>query len=286
MSERPLPPNRRVAPPKPVVEAPDEMPPLDDRPPKPKGRIFGVLRAVAGILFALAVSIGCVIGLVRYTHTSPRFAIQTIEVTGAVHRTPDQVTHQGRIQRGDNIFALDLDRARASILEDPFIESVTIVRKLPGTLHIEVTEREPAAVVSLARGLFLATREGEVFKKVDPGDPIDFPVVTGIGAEFAQTDREGLVQRIKRAIELAAEYERLGLSKRYALQEIHVPDDGTTSLVVGKEGIVLRLGKEGHRQALERASLVLQEVTARRARASIVFLDNEAHPERVVVRMR
>lgn len=286
MSERPLPPNRRVAPPKAVVEAPDEMPPLDEQPPKPKGRVFGVLRAVAGVLFALAISIGCVVGLVRYTHTSPRFAIQTIEVTGTVHRTPEQVTQQGKIHRGDNVFALDLDQARANILEDPFIESVTIVRKLPGTLRIDVTEREPAAVVSLAGVLYLATREGEVFKKVEPGDPIDFPVITGIAPELAQTDREGMVQRLKRAIELAADYERIGLSKRYALQEIHVPDDGTTSLVVGKEGIVLRLGKEGHRQALERASQVLQEVTARRARASIVFLDNEAHPERVVVRMR
>jgi len=287
LSERPLPPNRRVAPPKPVVEAPDEAPAVDEvRPPKPKGRLFGVLRAIAGVLFALAISIACVIGLVRYTHESPRFAIHTIEVNGTVQRTPEQVTEQGKIQKGDNIFALDLDRARANILEDPFIESVTIARKLPGTLRIEVVEREPAVVVSLSGQLYLATREGEVFKKVDPSDPFDFPIVTGIGPELAHNDREGMVQRLKRAIELAADYERLGPAKKYPLQEIHVPDDGTSSLVVGKEGLVLRLGKEAHRQALERAGHVLQEVTARRARASVIFLDNEAHPERVVVRMK
>lgn len=286
MSDRPLPPNRRVARPNPVVEAPDEVHAIDEQAPsKPRGRLLDVLRAVTGVLFAVGISIACVIGLVRYTHESPRFAIHTIEVTGTVQRTPEQVTQRGKIERGDNIFALDLDKARASILEDPFIETATIARKLPGTLHIEVTEREPAAVVSLSGRLYLATREGEVFKQVEPGDPFDFPIVTGLGPEQAQ-DREGMVKRLRRALELAADYERLGLAKRHALQEIHLPDDGTTSLVVGKEGLVLRLGKEAHRQALERAADVLREVTARRARASVIFLDNEAHPERVVVRMK
>src|SRR5690606_30969396 len=144
-----------------AVEAPDERSSFDEVPsPKPRGRVLNVLRGVAGVLFALAISIACVIGLVRYTHESPRFAIDTIEVTGTVQRTPEEVMQRGKIQRGDNIFALDLEKARKSILEDPYIETATIARKLPGTLHIEVTEREPAALVSLSGQLYLATREG------------------------------------------------------------------------------------------------------------------------------
>jgi cell division protein FtsQ len=56
--------------------------------------------------------------------------------------------------------------------------------------------------------------------------------------------------------------------------------------MVGKDPIALHLGKGPHRQSLEQATRVISELATQRAQASIVFLDNEAHPERVVVRMR
>lgn len=292
MSERPLPPNRRVAQPKPskqVVQAPDESAGLpESRPARrvDKGRVIEVLRTVSAIVVAIVTSVACVWGLVHYTHNSPRFGIRHIHVTGAVHRTSEDIARLGGIRSEDNIFALDLDGAQRRILEDAWIERVTITRRLPSTIRIDVVEREPAALVSMSGALFLATREGEIFKRVEPGDPLDFPIVTGIDPSKVATDRAGIVTSIRRGLDVAGEYERIGQSKRFPVQEIHVPGDGTLSLVVGKEGLVLRMGKGPYRKALEQASRVLGEVVARRAQASVIFLDNEAHPERVVVRMK
>lgn len=291
MSERPLPQNRRVAKPKEakaVVEAPSEVSGLEEVEPtrRDPSRVFEVARTALGLLFALGISIGCVYVLVHYTHTSPRFGVRTFHVTGMAQRTAEAIVEQGGMREGDNIFALDLDRAQAKILEDPYIETVTIARKLPTTLLIEVTEREAAALVAMGGSLYLATREGEVFKKVEPTDPFDLPIVTGIDPDRVATDRAGVTTAVRRALDLAGEYERLGSAKRFPLQEIHASEDGTLSLVVGKSGLVLRLGKGPYRQALDQASRVLNEVTSRRAQAKVIFLDNEAHPERVVVRMK
>jgi cell division protein FtsQ len=57
-------------------------------------------------------------------------------------------------------------------------------------------------------------------------------------------------------------------------------------LVVGKDATALHLGRGPYRQNLEQASRVMAELQNRRGQASVVFLDNDAHPERVVVRMR
>jgi len=91
---------------------------------------------------------------------------------------------------------------------------------------------------------------------------------------------------IKRALDLAFDYEHLGVAKHLRVQEVHLEDDGGLVLVVGKDAISLRLGKGPYRQTLEQASRVLGELAGRHAQASVLFLDNEAHPERVVVRMR
>lgn len=166
------------------------------------------------------------------------------------------------------------------------IEQATVTRRLPGTIAIEVVEREPAALVAIGAELYLTTRPGEPFKKLAPGDPYDFPIVTGILTDDVVRDRAGVVAQIKRALDLAGEYEHSGPGRTLPVQGIHLEDDGGLVLVVGKEPIELRMGKGPYRQSIEQAARVLSEVRERHAQASVIFLDNDAHPERVVVRMR
>jgi len=91
---------------------------------------------------------------------------------------------------------------------------------------------------------------------------------------------------IKKALDLVSDYEHVGAAKQLPVQEVHIEDDGALVLSVGKDAIALRFGKGPYRQSIDQASRVLGELAGRRAQASVVFLDNEAHPERVVVRMR
>jgi cell division protein FtsQ len=56
--------------------------------------------------------------------------------------------------------------------------------------------------------------------------------------------------------------------------------------MVGKEGMVIQLGNTGFRQRLLMAERVVEETRRSGRLPGIVFADNQAHPERVVVRMR
>jgi cell division protein FtsQ len=297
----PLPPNRKVrqrrarnAP----VEAPDETTLMDgaeagqdfEAGPSPGqgrgGRFLDALRLIAGVIVTVGAALLCVWGLLRYTRTSPRFSIRTIQVQGNVHRSPEDIARLGALVPGHNIFATDLEVARSGILEDPWIESVTLRRRLPSTVSVEIVEREAHAFVAVGPDIYLSTRQGELFKKPEPGDPQDLPVITGTRPEEVARDRAAALAMIKRALDLLSEYERTAPAKTLAPQEVHLEDDGGLVLVVGKDAMELRLGRGPYRQSLEQASRVLGELTHRKAQASVVFLDNEAHPERVVVRMR
>jgi cell division protein FtsQ len=244
------------------------------------------LRLAAGVVVTVAAALACVWGLLNYTRTSPRFAVRSIDVHGMSRRSPEDIARLAGITMGQNVFLTDLEAARTAILNDPWIEQASLRRKLPAAIWVEVVEREAAALVAIGPDLYLATRQGEPFKKPEPGDPYDLPVVTGIRTDDVVKDRSATIGAIKRALDLVADYDHLGPSKSLPVQEAHIEDDGGLILSVGKDVIQLHMGKGPFRQGLDQAIRVLAELANRRAQAAVVFLDNDAHPERVVVRMR
>jgi cell division protein FtsQ len=279
--------NRRVAPPAPEPSPP----PIEARPaPRPVAsgrslRWLSAARTVLGVLLVVGSSIGVAWVARRHVMTSPRFAVTDVEVVGNDRRTGDAVAAESGIAPGANVFALDLDAARAKLLADPWISDATLARRLPGTVLVHVTERKAAAIVAMGDA-FLATGEGEPFKLLEPGDPVDLPIVTGIGPDALAADREGTMRTIRRAIDLAAEYEHGALAKRSALEEVHVEPDGAYLLVVGRSAMQLVLGGPPFRRKLDRAARVVVELDKRGAKADAIMLDNEARRDRVVVRMR
>jgi cell division protein FtsQ len=221
----------------------------------------------------------------RHVLTSPRFALTEIDVVGNQRRTHDALVAESGLTLGANIFTLDLDSARAKLASDPWIAEVTLARRLPGTILVQVTEREAAALVALG-DVYLCTPQGEPFKTMEPGDPIDLPIVTGIRPDSLADDHEGAVRTIRRATDLAFEYEHSPLAKRAPLEEVHVAADGTFAMVVGSDATRLVLGGPPFRRKLDQAARVIAELERRSARADTIMLDNDTRPERVVVRVR
>ncbi|MEO5728385.1 MAG: FtsQ-type POTRA domain-containing protein [Byssovorax sp.] len=251
-----------------------------------EGRVSRGLQLVAGAAVVVAASISVAWGARRYVTTSPRFAVRTVLVEGERRRSAVAVAEAAGVAVGKNIFALDLHHAGQLLAQDPWIERATVTRKLPSTVAISVVEREAYAAAVINGELYLATRDGDLFKKLGEDDPSDLPVVTGITAEQIARDRAGVVLAVKRVLDVVEDFERTGIAKRYPVEELHLEKDGVLTVTIGKEAIALHLGMPPYRDKIEQGSRVLNEVARRKANAQVIFLDNDAHPERVVVRMR
>jgi cell division protein FtsQ len=254
-------------------------------PPSRASTALGLVRAALGAALVLGLSTTVAWAARKHILASPRFAVGTITVTGAHHRSAEELEREAGIAKGMNVFSLDLGRARAKLLADPWIETAGLTTHLPGTVLLEVKEREAVAVVTFPEA-YLASRDGRVFKKVEVGDPIDLPVVTGLSSQTLFDDREGTARTIVRALDLASEYEHGPLAARAPLEEIHVGNGGELTLVIGKDGVSVALGRAPFRRKLEETVRVFAELDKRGAHASLVMLDDEARPERVVVRTR
>lgn len=271
-----------------VVEAPEELPPDETR-EATAGR-GGLLSSMAKLLLLVALLLGAVSGFAyaanRFFVTTARFGIEQVRVEGSRRFGDGQVLALAGIARGDNLFALDLEQAERALTSNPWIHAARLTRRIPDTLEIQVEEHSAAALAAIDSALYLVTQDGTPIKPVEEGDVLDYPVVTGISAEALRQDRTRALERIAAGVAIASRYDRLSLAKAYAAQEIHMADDGSVSLVVGERGITFHLGKGPFRQKMLMAARVMGKLRARQQTPSIIFLDNQAHPERVVVRMR
>ncbi len=241
---------------------------------------------LTGIIVVVSASVLVAWGLRRYLRSSPRFGLKTVLVSGNQRRSAHQIANRAELKLGKNIFTVDEQACKTAIEADPWIESAEVDKELPGRVQIKVSERDARLVASIGGQLYLIDSKGNLFKKLEEGDPSDLPIVTGVKKDSVRRDLKGVTLRLRRVIDLLADLERNRVAKRYPIQEIHVSAEGSLRVVVGMDGVALELGEPPYRLKVAKAKRILGELRYRKVRPDIIFLDNRAHPERVVVRMR
>jgi cell division septal protein FtsQ len=289
-------PNKRVRKPR-TLSAPSEAAGLeggdlegqqdgDESSPKASGRWLSSVKLLVGGMLVVGLTGLMFWTVYRYALTTPRFAIQNVEVSGNQRLNRSRVMDIAGIRLGQNIFATDTLTLQRRLLDEPWVHTAQVTRDIPSTLRIKLTEHEAAALASVDDTLFLVTNEGEPFRQVTPGETFDLPLITGLSSAELARDRKREVERIGMATEVLRQYMRLEQSRVHVAQEVHLADDGRVTLIVGARGLHLELGRDNFRKKLQMAGRVLAELGAKGGQPEVIFLDNETHSERVVVRLR
>jgi cell division protein FtsQ len=240
---------------------------------------------VTGLVLGGA-SAAAVLGTYRFAQTSPRFSVRQIDIDGLRRKTREEVLSLGHLNAGTNVFAVDTAAVERAILTEPWIREVRVERRLPATIRVELVEREAGALAMIGEQILVVTRTGEPFKRYEPTDPADLPVITGVSVDEPGQDPALERRRIATALEILRHYERTNLARAYAAEEVHLTPGGDAILTVGKSGVALHLGAGPWAKKLAMAERVMGKLRGQLGSVSMVFLDNRAHPERVVVRMR
>ena len=97
------------------------------------------------------------------------------------------------VDRGKSVLRIPLDQRQSEIEAIPWVEHATVRRVLPNRIEVDVTERTPIAFLRNGTGMALVDVHGVVLDRPLEGY-FHFPVVTGIGADMPQDDREQRMQ--------------------------------------------------------------------------------------------
>ncbi len=148
-------------------------------------RLFGELSRT-GILFVLLAFSLAVGGwqLRKALDSSEIFRLATVSVQGTRMTSKAQILDLGGIEQGVSLLSFDVDLACKRISGNPWVDSVEIVRNWPSSLIIYVHEFKPLAMINIegemGRSLYYVDSRGKIFARVDKGQDLDFPVLTGI----------------------------------------------------------------------------------------------------------
>ncbi len=248
--------------------------PLGQRLPLKKGgRILGVLAMVAMVAF---------FGAELYTRLFrvSLLNVERIEVTNLQRLQQEEVLAMTGVNPGEDMFGLDLRRIGAQLEKNPWIKTVRVKRRFPHTLAIEVTEREPVAIVNLGY-LYYLDRDGELFKPLAAGDRLDYPILTGLGEDDAGKDPKRYGEALKSAVEIIALL-RAGTSFTLEdVSEIHLEPGFGVTLITVQGGVPVRLGNERFAEKLTRLARIYKELQAQMPALSYIDLD---YNDRIIVK--
>lgn len=122
-----------------------------------------LLRGIANVLIGFSLLL-VLYGAVRYVAQRPAFSLQAVVLTAAPQRIETGLLQKVvREQIRGNFFTVDLEQTRRAFEELPWVRKVSVRRKFPWQLEVELEEH-----VALARwnGTALVNTHGEVFAAV------------------------------------------------------------------------------------------------------------------------
>ncbi len=215
--------------------------------------------------------------------TAEAFAIDTITLDGNERIEDDDILSRTGITLGTNVFersALEIER---DLVNHPWIASATVRRQLPAQFSIEVTEHQPVAIVALRDSLYLIGEDASVFKQVEPGDPVDFPILSGADADRFTRDRAYRTGLLTDFVGLLHDLRAAGLWRREPLQQLTVDSSERFTAYLGEDGLEVSLGRGPFLAKLQRLRRVLSRLGDERP--LYVRLDNDRRPGRVIVRL-
>jgi cell division protein FtsQ len=243
-----------------------------------RSALNGLLRTLAAAALSATLSFAAWQAWTWATR-SEAFALRQVVFTGLVHAREPALLEASGLARGENLFRLDLARAARALQSQPWVASARLERRLPGTVRVAITEHRPAALVRFG-ALYVLDEEGRIFKRAEPDDSLDLPIIAGLSRD-AWLDRKPELQlRLYGALHLLDTWQAAGL-KLASLSELRLDEGGGFTLFDRGGGNLqeIRLGQNDISLELQRLGQIRAALARRGERATRIDLDNPARPD-------
>jgi cell division protein FtsQ len=232
----------------------------------------------------MIIGAGTSYGAWYFMRQSALFALRAIETSGHDKTSREEVLGYmnlaGNAAEGDNIFTMDIDMLRTSIMRHPWVKDVSVQRIVPGTLAVTITEHKAAAVVALG-SLYYVDEQAEPFSRARVTDIGDLPVLTGLDASLYEENQATWARMVKLGIAFAEAAKRGGL----VVGEVQLDPALGVIAHLQPSGTTASFGSTDFDGKVQRLKDVRALLAERGQQAETYLLDNPRRADAVVARL-
>ena len=188
-----------------------------------------------------------IIGGFVFALVSPIFNIKEIQVSNNNQIATETIISLSQLQLGQNLFRFNKNKIEKEIKTNPYIESVTIKRKIPSKIEISVKERNRNYNVEFLNGYAYINNQGYILEISD--QKLDLPTIQGIS-----TDAEQIVEGNRLNTEDLEKIETviqiMNICKNYELDQkvsaIDITNKNNYIIYMNEEKKIINLGDESN----------------------------------------
>jgi cell division protein FtsQ len=190
------------------------------------------------------------------------FGVKQIRVEQQERVSEGDILDASDIKVGDSLFDLELHLIGRKIEEHPWIARADVERSFPDQVVIRVVEREARAIIDLGY-LYYVDKAGEVFKMLDAGDQLNYPVITGIDRQYLLDNPDQTQSCLNLALQLMDDLTHRKQFNLDDVSEIHYDQQEGLILHTRIGGVPVHMGKQGFNAKLDRLEKIYHDLEPR-----------------------
>jgi cell division protein FtsQ len=203
--------------------------------------------------------------------------VRTIEVRGAERTHVGELLQASGLSEGMNVFSVDAKETQKRLVNLPWVKKAQVTRIVPDRIVVEVVEHRPVAVINL-EGLYYVNRSGDVFKRVQPGESEDLPVLTGVSRTSFHDQPERARRHIRESLRLLKTLGDLPCMAKKRVAEIHSDELMGPSVVLDPGALTVRLGNRDMLGRLSTLCQLMDTIDRHRLKPRSILLYHSGRP--------
>lgn len=229
-----------------------------------------------------ALSVGLIFGYIHLVN-SPYFEIKHVVLKGLNRLNQTEVLELTALNKPANILTVRLGVMGLALKGHAWVKDVSLTRKVPDTIIVEIIERKPLAILDF-KNKFYVDEEAIPFKRVQPGEDLKLPVITGITRMQFLKEPEATKKYIKIAFGL------LNILKKRSDQfrpeniaELNL-DEARGVTVFTRDQVEVKVGFGKFEEKFNRLGRVLALLKIRGQEKGLVYINLECGPKVIIRR--
>jgi cell division protein FtsQ len=214
----------------------------------------------------------------QFVLESPYFSVREIQVRGGEKFGGNEIVALAGLKHGMNMWRIEPATIEKKVAKHPWVRRVLVRREFPRRVVIEIEERTPKAIVAMGK-LYYVDSDGVVFKEVQAGESVQFPLLTGLRVEELGNRDPVVRRRIQDAVRLSD----LMAKDSHTISEVHFEAADRVILYTTAYPLALHMGWGDWEGKVQRVDRVLKLWKGHEER--LVTLD-ASFDDQVVARVR